>query len=466
MSARCRWLACCGHAGQEDVRRAVRSFGPSAGTEFVESPDDLRRAGKDEPGSYGAVVGEGVYGVSAVNLAAALAASGDFLQVVLVARSASGSLRSRAARAGIDVVVDPADLGERDLPAPVAGAVPAESGPAGGDSRSRPFCGTSSDPAPGVGIVPTPGPAPAVGAPAPAGAAPAPVVRQVVHRQVVPSPPAVKGRAPVVVFCSGRGGVGKTALVAACSAAGAAWGLRVAALDLDLSCGNLYSCFGLPEGLDLSGGGPEGPLDVASLRGAAACEGVRLFGPCSRPELAEKAMPQVEVLICAVSAAFDLVLVDTSTTFTDGVAQAIQLADRVLIVSDGAGGSTASCARVAGLAVRLGVARTRIARLENKVPARGQPAPLFPSAAVGLEGARMFTVLDGGDEARELLCAGRATELVEPGMPFGESAATLLAQVLAELGRLPEAEGASRALAAAAPRKRSFFGRRREARSA
>lgn len=440
-----QWLVCCGRSGREDARRAVRSLGASLGTEFVEGPDDLRRLGEEEPGRYGAVVGEGISGVSEVNLAAALVSSGDFLEVVLVARGASGSLRSRAARAGVDVVIDPADLPPEPRVSTEARVATSASAPAPHDLDNAPV---------------VKGAAPSRAAVSP------PVVRQVERRQVVPCPPEVKGRAPVVVFCSGRGGVGKTALVAACAAAAAGWGLRVAALDLDLSCGNLYSCFGLPEGLDLSGEGPQGPLDVASLRGLAACEGVRLFGPCSRPELAERAMPQVEGLIGAASASFDLVLVDTSTTFTDGVAQAIQLADRVLIVSDGAGGSTASCARVAGLAVRLGVARTRIARLENKVPARGRPVPVFPSAAVGLEGARTFEVLDGGEEARELLCAGRAVELAEPGMPLGESAATLLAQVLAELGQLPESEEAARALAAATPRKRSFFGRKREARSA
>lgn len=440
-----QWLVCCGRTGRDDARRAVRSLGSSLGTELVEGPDDLRRLGEEEPGRYAVVVGEGISGVSEVNLAAALAASGDFLEVALVARGASGSLRSRAARAGVDVVIDPMDLAPE--PRVPDGAPLAEPAPAG-------VPGNLNE-APGM-----------LGAAPSRADVPPPAVRQVERRHVVPCPPAVKGRAPVVVFCSGRGGVGKTALVAACAATAAGWGLRVAALDLDLSCGNLYSCFGLPEGLDLSGEGAQGPLDIASLRGLAACEGVRLFGPCSRPELAEKAMPQVEGLISAASASFDLVLVDTSTTFTDGVAQAIQLADRVLIVSDGAGGSTASCARVAGLAVRLGVARTRIARLENRAPARGRPAPVFPSAAVGLEGARTFEVLDGGEETRELLCAGRAVELAEPGMPFGESAATLLAQVLAELGQLPESEGAARALAAATPRKRSFFGRKREARSA
>lgn len=452
-----QWLACCGRSHREATCRAVEGLGASNGTEFLANPDDMRRMGEQEPGRYGAVVGEGVPGVSEVNLAAVLAASGDFTQVVLAVRGVSGSLRSRAARAGIDAVIDVAGLEGAGVP---------------GRGRSP-----AGDVAPVAPVAAGPAPAPAGPAAVPTGPAaaddiraqvpPAPLVREVDRRHVVPTPPAVKGRGPVVAFCSGRGGVGKTALVAVCAAVAAGWGLRVAVLDLDLSCGNLYTCFGLPEGFDILRGGAEGgPRASASPRGVAACEGVRLFGPCPRPELAEEAMPLVEGLICDASEGFDLVLVDTSTTFTDGVAQAIQLADRVLIVSDGAGGSAAASARVAGLAVRLGVARTRIARLENKAPARGRPEPVFPSAAVGLEGARTFSVLDGGEEARELICAGGAAELAELGGPLSDSASTLLAQVLAELGQLPESEAASRALAAATPRKRSFFGRKREARSA
>lgn len=83
-----------------------------------------------------------------------------------------------------------------------------------------------------------------------------------------------------------------------------------------------------------------------------------------------------------------------------------------------------------------------------------------------MEAARQFSVVDGGEEVRELLCAGQAAQLLELGVPFAESAATMLAQVLAELGQLPECEAARRALDAGGAQKRSFFGRKREARSA
>jgi MinD-like ATPase involved in chromosome partitioning or flagellar assembly len=433
-----KWLVCCGDASRADMAPALAALGASNGFEFVRGADDLRRIAAQDPGCYSAAVGAGIEGVSSVNLAAALASDGDFLQVVLVEKGASGSLRSRAARAGIDAVVDPADL-------PSGAARPAVPMIAR-EEAAEPLAGDVSL---GEGRI----------------SAPEPVRPQAAERKphVVPGPPQVKGRAPVLVLCSGRGGVGKTCLTAALAVAAAGWGLKTCVLDLDLSCGNLYSCFGLPEGFDLAriaaGDGAMG-----ERAGVRACEGVRLLGPCSRPELSEAVMPGVEGLICAATATSDCVIVDTSTTFTDGVAQAVQLADRVLVVSDGGPGSAAATARTSSLAVRLGVARTRLARLENRTSPRGRLGGV--SVEVGLEAARTFSVVEGGDEACELFAAGRAAELFDLGLPLADSVASVLAQVLAELGQLPDCDAARKALEAASPRKRSFFGRKREAKTA
>lgn len=237
-------------------------------------------------------------------------------------------------------------------------------------------------------------------------------------------------------------------------------------LDLDLSCGNLFSCFGLPRGTDLSRLVEGGDLEGSE---AGSCVAVTpllgLAGPCERPESAELVSPHVAELVSGLARGCDLLLVDTSTTLTDAVAQAAQLADRLVIVSDDRPGGTAALARVGGLAVRLGVARTRIARLENRAsPRRGADLALG-RAEVGLEVARVYRAFDGGDEAADLLAEGLALELPDSGGPFAESVAISLAQLLAELGRLPACEEAARAAEGSTVRRRPvFFGLRREAR--
>lgn len=419
------WLACADPEAVADVAQAASSLGAGNKLEFVHDVDELRRRALDRPGTVWALVGCLSGGVSDVNAAAAIAADGCARSVSIVRRDASGSLRSRAARAGIDLVIDPSELGPASAPKVMCEELPEVAVLSEGLPRTPPTVG-----------------------------------------HVIPAPPTVKGRAPVIVFCSGRGGVGKTALAAATCVAASSWGMRVCALDLDLSCGNLYSCFGVPGAFDLTrlceGEGTIRPETI----GVAACERVRVAGPCERPELADIVMPRTSEIIASCASAFDLVVVDTSTTFTEASAQAAQLADRLLIVSRSGQGATASLARASGLAVRLGVARTRIARLENFADPRGRGASRLACAEVGLEAARQFAVVDGGEEVRELLCAGQAAQLLELGVPFAGSAATMLAQVLAELGQLPECDAARRALDAGGTHKRSFFGRKREARSA
>lgn len=432
-----KWLACCGEDAKADVAKAAVSLGVGRLVEFVEGPDELRRrAASAMPGEVSAIVGPFPGGVSGINLAATVVQLGRAESVALVQRGASGSLRSRAVRAGIDIVVDPAELRVKPAPKSAAGVV--------GDAE--------------------------VASPAPRGTRPRgrealeglPAI-EVPKRNIVPTPPLVKGRAPVVVFASGRGGVGKTALAAMAAQAAGQWGMSVLAVDLDLSGGDLFGRFGLSKGWDFSVPGVS--LEGAQA-GVPAGSGVRIAGPCELPERAELAFPLVEGLISAATAAFDLVVADTSTTFTDAVAQAAQMADRLLIVSDGRPGSTASVARMSGLAVRLGVARTRIARLENRATHKARDLVALGRAEVGLEAARPFYVPDGGSEVIELLSAGEVDELAASGSPCFEAVAAMLAQVLVELGQLPDNEGARRAAEAAAPRKRGFFGKKKEARIA
>lgn len=400
------WVAYCSADYRELVKRAVGLLDPEGSLTVARSADALRRVSlASEPGEVGIVVGPVDEGVSDVNLAAAIADDGNVRCVVLACESATGSLRSRAARAGIDRVMDLSEM-----------AV---------EKNDR---------------------------------AVAPEVSQPVRRE--------GSDAPVLVFCSGRGGVGKTTVASSSAVIAARWGLRTCLIDFDLSCGNAYSGFGLPRGSDLavlSGGAPASEVLARSVLSAAP--GVSLMGPCDRPEMAEAVAPHAGGVLEWAEREFDLVVVDASTTFTDSVAQAVQHADRLVLVSDGRAGSVSSLARMSGLAVRLGVARARIARLQNRADPRARAEVAEARSEVGLEAARVYRVVDGGGEVEELLSSGRVRELCEPGYPYADSVASMLAQLLAELGRLPDLEEARRAYEAPrARRKWGLLGPRREAR--
>lgn len=445
MSEASVWVCLAAGEAMGEVERVVRSLGGGRCV-FATDADELRRKVlAADPGVCSVVVGRLPSGVSDVNVAAAVARDGNAHEVVLVRRGASGSLRSRAARAGIDRVVDPAEFGD---------------GTVGGTTKA--ISGRATTMEDGAGELDEPDLeedlSQAGGGPANA-ASGGPGARSWTNEVL-----SGQDHAPIITLCSGRGGVGKTTLVAAAAAVASAWGMRVSAVDLDLSCGNLFSCFGLPHASDLSRLADVGDvrdLDVEAL-GVVEDNGIRVWGPCERPEAAELVTEHVSEVLALAASCSDLVLVDTASTVTDAAAQAAQVSDRLVLVSDGRPGSIASLARVSGLAVRLGVARTRIARVENRADPRTRMDLSAGRAEVGLEAARMFRVLEGGPEVADLVGGGEVMDLVELGSAFTGSVATVLAQMLKELGRLPDGE-ASRAAAEPSTRKRGWLARRREA---
>lgn len=413
------WFGCCPRESHDELLAAIRALEPNATLVTYSDAAALRRAFTEgEPGLAAAAVGLCAEGVSDVNLAAAIAADGRARKVVLFERGASGSERSRARRAGITQVVDLDEqavrAGAGDLGSPKAFArgegarIPARAERGGGTMMGE-------------------------------------------------------GLAPTIVFSSGRGGVGKTTLAALAASTAAGWGMRVAVVDLDLACGNLYTCFGLAHGVGLDKlAGKEAPSEDELLAaGAQVAKGVRLWGPCTRPEMAERASSLVPQLLGAVAHAADLVIVDTSATATDASAQAFQHCDRLALVHDERLGGIGSLARTSALAVRLGVARTRIIRIANHGDRHSRFDLTAGRAEVGLETARAYRVLEGGAEVGDLLAEGRAVDLAGLDSDVSTSMAQALAQVLEELGRLPAGEGPKRALAQAQGKRRRLVAKRR-----
>lgn len=388
-----RFIGCTSSRMRDELASALSYVRPKAHLVFARDAADARmRLRAADVGTFGAIVGLSDNGVSDVNLAAALVADGRASEVILVVREASGSLRSRAMQAGIALVVD---MDEVEIEEPLDLVEPVT--------------------APGD-----------LGMAEPAGS---------------------EAKAPIIVVSSGRGGVGKTTIAALMATMAHSWGMRVALCDLDLACGNLHSLVGVPRPADLARIVGESSELVGDLGDAVAecAEGLDLVGPCALPEHAEHTMPIVSDLLVLLSQAYDLVVVDTSSTCTDGVAQAMQLADRLVLVHDEAPGALSSLARTAALAQRLGVARTRVVRVENGCATRalGKVSPAITEG--GLQSARVFLVPDGGDELRDLLASGQAAELCRLGGPAVRATATMLAQLLLELGCLPACDEAQRA---------------------
>ena len=449
------WICLTDDEYCDTVRRTLADYAPDAKAIFVDSAVELRAWARDvAPGAHVAVGPLGA-GESSLNVAAGIVRDKKASEVVIVALGPDADVERRARLLGADAVLDASPymsgsgdgLGVLDEPDLAGDEIPT--------LVMDPYSPELRD-----ALRSVPSPEVPQGTPEQV----MPPKRERTTRRAKPSGTSPH-RAPVLVFVSGRGGVGKTSIIATMAAAAASWGMQVSACDLDLSCGNLYSCFGMDGPVDLGSVVLERPATPQELLacGRPGLDGVRVWGPCERPEMADAVHPQVEALIDALADESDLVLVDTCTACTDAVAQAAQQCDRLVLVVDGRPGSTVAQARLGGLAVRLGVARTRIVRLANRCGRRSKGGPQINRAEVGLETARPLDVLEGGPEVSDCLGEGKVKDLLDIGSRFAESSATALAKMLSELGRLPDVPQARRYLEQQRQRSLWSFGRMREA---
>lgn len=243
-------------------------------------------------------------------------------------------------------------------------------------------------------------------------------------------------RAPLVVTIAGRGGTGKTTLVAAMAHAAAAMGLRAAVLDLDLMFGNLHEVMGAQELLDLSALCDAAPgeetMHAVEKSAMRIAPGVTLWGPSLLPERAELLSAPVEKLIDILRGEADVVFADTSTFWSDSVASAVSQCDRCLVV--GQAQSASSAVRAVELAGRLGVAKTKMTSVFNRFGAAGNMEEQAMRFEMAVALRSRVRVADGGDALSQMAAFGRMGEYVAAESAFVGDVQVLTCSMLKELG--------------------------------
>jgi Flp pilus assembly CpaE family ATPase len=158
-----------------------------------------------------------------------------------------------------------------------------------------------------------------------------------------PERPSIRFKAQnglITAVFSGKGGVGKSFLAANLAAAMAqsSKDVDVALVDLDLQFGDLAVMFGLePPGTmaDVAKLFPEINAPLIGSYMPVAPGGVRVLAAPLSPELADLVRPEhVRATLNLLKGAFDHVVVDLSSHLNDISLEALDCADRILLVSD------------------------------------------------------------------------------------------------------------------------------------
>lgn len=275
-------------------------------------------------------------------------------------------------------------------------------------------------------------------------AAPSPASRVSVASVSVPAPAeSVSGpsaaRAPLVTAISGRGGCGKTTLVASMAACAARAGLRAAVLDLDLMFGNLHDMLGVTsfKGFESVSEHAEGDrITESDIEGSAMLigPGLTLWGPCREAERAELMTSSAEQLIDVLRGIADVIFVDTSVAWGDTAAMAVGACDRCLVVGSAGASAVSSTKRVIGLAQRMGVPTTRMTCVFNRVGARGCGEEQALEFEMGISLRSRARIPDGGDEVASMISFGHVDSLVAGSSAFAKSVRSLTGDMLRELG--------------------------------
>lgn len=243
---------------------------------------------------------------------------------------------------------------------------------------------------------------------------------------------------PLIVFASARGGVGKSTVASLVALATARLEKRVALLDLDLNFGNIFGFFGRGRAADLT------PLsegvNVPALQkcGDRINDYLDVYGSCEKPEYAELIVPKIPEICATLSQMYEIVLIDTSSSWGDATASAAQMAHKICLMSDERTGAISSLARGAALLVRLGIPRTKVLRLINRADPKKRDQDFFARKNPGLEQATTLSTFDGGVDVGEFLSAGDAPSLLDLDNVFASSCKSLCAHLLQEVGSLPE----------------------------
>ncbi len=148
---------------------------------------------------------------------------------------------------------------------------------------------------------------------------------------------AARGSDPgrLIVVLGPKGGTGKTLTSTNLAVAMQDAGERVAIVDLDLQFGDIALCMGLPPGRTIYDMASSGPIDAASLDAhlATHASGVRALLAPNRPDQASAvSVETVREVYALLREHYDAVIVDTPPGFTPEVIASIDLSTDLVMV--------------------------------------------------------------------------------------------------------------------------------------
>lgn len=233
----------------------------------------------------------------------------------------------------------------------------------------------------------------------------------------------LSGRQGIVLsVVSASGGAGKSSVCTALAQQCCSRGLSVLLLDGDCQFGdcarmaNEAAVLSFPQVQMLCGGdGPKPP------------DGLIVVAP-DAIEYAEHQIPKLPLLARQAAQWFDVVVVNTSSVWTDPLVSLMESSDRVLFVVGQSASSVLGAKRALDLCLRCGVATGAFLFLLNRCSRQSLFTSIDVSCALG--GVHVLELREGGGEVEELQGCGLSRHLLRDANPFYRSMESVVDELL------------------------------------
>ena len=231
--------------------------------------------------------------------------------------------------------------------------------------------------------------------------------------------------ATIVSVVSGSGGTGKSSVAAMAALLAQKRGVRTLLLDADFQFGDLKYLLGYKEPLDTSDI-LEHPEQIEALLKVDTWPA--LLAAPAQLEYSELMNERIGELLNYLKPHFDLIVVNTGSTWSDLQVQLLEASNNVFFLVDQRPSSIRACNHALDLCARCGIATTSFSYLLNFCSKKSLLSSLDVSCA--LKGAKVFEIKDGGVEVSELFGAGMAHKLSRINNSFCSSVEQLLTETV------------------------------------
>ncbi len=258
-------------------------------------------------------------------------------------------------------------------------------------------------------------------------------------------------RAFLMPVVSGSGGVGKSTVAALSALFSQGWGYRTLLVDFDLQFGDMRELMGQTDALCIDEAlRAPAKLDQLEPKG----EFPALLAAPRRLEDAESVANEIPRLLDQVMGRFDVVIANTGTAWGEHHALLLERCSKALFLVDQRVSSLKACQHALDVCERCGIATGPFLFAANRCGKGSLLTSIDVSCA--LRGAHAVELREGGRDVEDLMSAGLSLDLMGSGSELCAS----LEQVLS--GVLPDCESrVSRWEGAQMSRVERMFGRGR-----